>query len=202
MEKNMYGGLLVAIDGPNGAGKSSLIELVVAILSEKKYSVLSTKEPTKTILGLFVREIAETTQKYSLACLVAADRYQHLSNEIIPHLINGDIVIMDRYVLSSLALQRMDNVDLAFILDINSRIVLPDVQVLVIADEKIIQERLSTRPILTRFEKGNRTAEELSMFNEGTSVLYSFGVDTLIVDNGGDLTISADLIIKRIMEAL
>jgi len=202
MEKNNFGGLLVAIDGPNGVGKTSLIECVVGILSERKYAVCSTKEPTQTRIGAFVREASETITHHSLACLVAADRYHHLSIEVIPHLQNGEIVIIDRYLMSSLALQRMDNVDLDFILDINSRILLPDIQVLVIADEKIIQDRLSKRPLLTRFEKGNRTAEELVLFKDSTHVLKAYGIDTLIVDNSGGLSIPANVILNRLLEAI
>lgn len=116
MIKNDYGGLFIAFDGPNGVGKSTLIEYVQAALSESGMNVWVTKEPTDTQLGKFTRQIAETLGGEGLTCLVSADRYQHLINEIIPKLEEKRIVLTDRYILSSLILQRMDNVDVNFVL--------------------------------------------------------------------------------------
>ena len=48
----------------------------------------------------------------ALACLVAGDRHHHLATEIRPPSCQaGAIVISDRYLPSSLVLQRMDGVD-------------------------------------------------------------------------------------------
>jgi dTMP kinase len=43
----------------------------------------------------------------------AADRYAHLESEIAPALKAGKVVITDRYVQSSLVLQRLDGLALA-----------------------------------------------------------------------------------------
>ena len=88
-----------------------------------------------------MREYAERFDGISVACLVAADRYQHLRDEIVPQLEKGKIVITDRYVLSSLILQRMDEVSEEFILALNNEIVQPDLQVAVFADRDVIQNR-------------------------------------------------------------
>ena len=119
MNKNEYGGLFVAFDGPNGAGKSTLIEQVQQKLAADGLDVYATKEPSESFLGSFTRQIAESLDGESLACLVAADRYYHLKHTIIPALRKGTIVMTDRYILSSLILQCMDNVDANFILSIN-----------------------------------------------------------------------------------
>lgn len=91
-EKN-YKGLFIAFDGPNGVGKSTLIEYTKTALIEHGINVYITKEPTDTPLGKFIRRIAETLDSESLACLVAADRYQHLKDEIIPKLEKKQVVI-------------------------------------------------------------------------------------------------------------
>ena len=49
----------------------------------------------------------------------------------MPQLEKGKIVITDRYVLSSLILQRMDEVSEEFILALNNEIVQPDLQIAV-----------------------------------------------------------------------
>ena len=116
MRKNSYDGKLVAIDGPNGVGKSTIIAAVAKKL-QLLYAVdvFVTKEPTSTELGAFLRSFAEEEKGLGLACLVAADRYEHLKNEIIPMLEQRKVVITDRYILSSFILQGMDGVNTKFI---------------------------------------------------------------------------------------
>ena len=187
MEKNNYGGLFVAFEGPNGVGKSMLIDLVSAVLKEKGVEVYVTKEPSDTIIGSFVRKAAESIEGDSLACLVAADRYYHLVNDIIPNLTKKIVVITDRYVLSSLVLQRIDKVDVDFILSLNQNVILPDIQFVIMANPAIIQERLKQRKSLTRFEYGNRTSQEIEFFKEGVEILDDFNVKSIMIDNYANL---------------
>ena len=55
----------------------------------------------------------------------------------------------------------MDNVNDTFLLELNSKIIKPDLQVAVFADENVLQKRLSERNVLTRFERGNQSYNEL-----------------------------------------
>ena len=57
------------------------------------------------------------------ACVAAADRYYHIEKIIAPALNNRKIVLCDRYVDSSLVLQRIDNVDMDFIWAINKNVI-------------------------------------------------------------------------------
>lgn len=138
MKKNTTKGFFVAIDEPNGVGKTTLLEEIEKIIKSKNIQLYKTKEPTNSILGNFIREISEEINGDTLACLVSADRYEHLKNEIIPELEKGKIVITDRYVLSSLILQVIDGVKENFILNLNSQIIKPDLQLAIFADEKVI----------------------------------------------------------------
>lgn len=185
MNKNLYSGKLIAVDGPNGAGKTTIIQELKKELEKRGIEACFTKEPTDNELGCFVREYAERFDGISVACLVAADRYQHLRDEIVPQLEKGKIVITDRYVLSSLILQRMDEVSEEFILALNNEIVQPDLQIAVFADRDVIQNRLKERSCLTRFERGNKTNKELEYMEKGIQVLQEQGIDVfqLINDN-------------------
>lgn len=200
MKKNRYSGLFITFDGPNGVGKSTLIECIRIELEKQSINVCVTKEPTNSALGLFTREISETIDGESLTCLVAADRYYHLQREIIPSLQRGDIVISDRYILSSLILQGMDGVDDNFILAVNDKAILPDIQVALIADSNIIQARLSEREKLTRFEQGQRTCEEIEFMQRGEKQMEKLGVDILEIENTRSLQENVSLIIKHILE--
>lgn len=202
MRRNINKGLFVAFDGPNGVGKSTLIQHTQTALIESEINVWTTKEPTDTPLGQFTRQIAETLGNESLACLVAADRYQHLNNEIIPQLEKEQVVITDRYILSSLILQRMDNVDMDFILSTHGKIVLPDIQIVVKANQDIIQSRLNKRDQLTRFEQGHRTSEELYYLKEGAEILKNLGVEIVEIENSGDITVNISCLVDHIRKAV
>lgn len=199
MTRNSYGGLFIAFDGPNGAGKSTLIEHVSRALLQNRVKVSITKEPTDTSLGDFTRQEAENIKHNSLACLVAADRYNHLNSYVIPLLKNEHVIITDRYILSSLVLQRMDDVDMDFILAINQNVVLPDLQIVVMADPNVIQRRLDERKQLTRFERGNRALQELQFFQKGVEILDELGVKTITIDNSDNLNANVESIVQLIL---
>lgn len=192
-------GFFVAVDGPNGAGKSTLIKAVKENLEFKGYEVYTTKEPTDTECGLFLRKFAENHSGIGLACLVAVDRYEHIENEILPKLNEGQIVITDRYVLSSLILQRMDDVDDTFLFDLNSKIVKPDLQVAVFADEAVLQKRLSERKVLTRFEKEKQSYNELLYMKKGISELKKRDVEVVCINNNADLENNVEKVVCSII---
>lgn len=192
-------GFLVAVDGPNGVGKSTLIEAIKNKLEFKGYVIYTTKEPTNTECGSFVRKFAENHSGIGLACMVAADRYEHIENEILPELNNGKIVITDRYILSSLILQQMDNVSDAFILDLNSQIIKPNLQVAVFADEDVLQKRLLEREVLTRFERGNQSYSELFYMNKGIVELEKSNVEVIRINNNTNLDDNVEKIVSCII---
>ena len=204
MKKNTTKGFFIAIDGPNGAGKTVLLEEIEKSMKkrikDKNIQFYKTKEPTNSVLGKFVRDISEVVTGNSLACLVSADRYEHLKNEIIPELKKGKIVITDRYILSSLILQVMDGVKESFILNLNSKIIKPDLQLAIFAEEEIIQNRLKQRDKLTRFEKNNQSRKEINNMKKGIDKLRKLNVEVLCINNNDDLEYNANKIADYIIE--
>jgi len=187
MIKNTHGGLLVAFDGPKGAGKTTLVEHVRADLVARGVDVWATKSPSDTVLGRFVREIGETIDGDGFACLIASDRYNHLRHAIIPKLSTNCVVITDRYVLSSLVLQRIDGVDSDFIINIHGSIIKPDLQIVVDTDHDVIRARLGERKehkrAVSRFEIGNKTSEEQQYLYEGIELLKPYEIETILVNS-------------------
>lgn len=204
MKKNTTKGFFIAIDGPNGAGKTVLLEEIEKSMKkrikDKNIQFYKTKEPTNSVLGKFVRDISEVVTGNSLACLVSADRYEHLKNEIIPELKKGKIVITDRYILSSLILQVMDGVKESFILNLNSKIIKPDLQLAIFAEEEIIQNRLKQRDKLTRFEKNNQSKKEINNMEKGIEKLKKLNIEVLSINNNDDLEYNANKIVDYIIE--
>lgn len=199
LEKGNLNGFFVAIDGPNGVGKSTLIEAIKIKMQSLGYIVYITKEPTSTELGRFTRRFAEEYSGISLACLVAADRYKHIENEIVPELKKGKLVITDRYVLSSLILQEMDGVSDTFVLNVNAEIIKPDLQLAVFADSEVLQKRLAERSILTRFEKGNQSNSELCYMQKGIEELEKRNVNIMCIYNNDNLNMNVEKVVAYII---
>lgn len=159
-------GIFVSFEGLNGVGKSSLVDGAANHLTHLNLKILKTKEPTLSPLGQFVRAAEENYQGRIMACLVAADRYFHLENEVLPALQSGKIVLSDRYVESSLVLQRLDGLDIEFIWSLNSQIYIPDLSVILTAPVEILDQRLSQRNSFGRFERTKSRREELNYYLE------------------------------------
>jgi dTMP kinase len=198
-------GFLVTIEGPNGAGKTSLTEALTARLAAAGASVHRTRQPSPTPLGDTVRASEREVKGRALACLVAGDRHHQASTEIIPRLQAGQTVICDRYIESSLVLQRFDGVDTEYLLAINSGIPRPALRIQLEASATILAERLGQRSIAPerRFERVIGPARELELYAQADRLLTdreqlkahlfdttSIGVDELAA-------IVADLVISR-----
>ncbi len=176
-------GLFVTFDGPNGVGKSSILRGVANQLMQIGFNIFETKEPTLSPLGQFVRNAEEVYKGRTLACLVAADRYFHIDHEILPALSEGKVVLSDRYIESSLVLQRLDDVEITFIWSLNSQIYVPDMSIILTARPEILDQRLVQRTQYSRFEKSKSRAEELKFYQEAAKFLSQRGFNVLFLEN-------------------
>lgn len=131
MKINYHQGYLVAVDSPDGTDNLALIQNLRGLLIHNNFRVYCTKEPTSSRLGDFIKSKENTMSGEALICMVTADRYSHIQNEILPKLREGYIVILDGYILSSLKLYCMNNINKRFLIDINRNIIKPDLQIVV-----------------------------------------------------------------------
>jgi dTMP kinase len=173
---------LITIDGPGGVGKSTLATALARQLGTLGHPVHATAEPSTGGVGVFTRANADHISGHSLACLVAADRYHHLDHEIQPALADGRTVICDRYLASSLVLQRIDGVPVEFILTINAAIRLPDLAIILTAEPHTIAQRLANRGTHDRFEQDPRGPEhEVALYADAYQTLRNLRVRTMLV---------------------
>lgn len=175
--------MLVTIDGPNGVGKTTVVDSVARELTEANIDVYVTSEPSRSKIGGFIRELENEFSGITYACLVAADRYNHLNSEIIPAIQQDKVVLSARYVESSLVLQRIDGVDIDFIWRINSKILTPDISVILIASVETLNERLSLRSSYSRFELQATRQMEIDYYLEAKEFLSEKGYNTMILEN-------------------
>ncbi|MDE7064468.1 MAG: dTMP kinase [Desulfovibrionaceae bacterium] len=102
--------MFITFEGIEGAGKSTAQRLLADHLQNKGYTVCTTREPGGCSLGRRLRAVlldARTTGLRSKAelFLFLADRAQHVGEVIRPALDEGQIVLCDRYVDSTVAYQ-------------------------------------------------------------------------------------------------
>lgn len=104
-------GKFIVFEGSDGSGKTTVLENVKKYLDKNNIKYIVTREPGGTMIGEDIREILlKNHQDYDMndrteALLFAAARAQSVEEVLKPALEKNDLVISDRYVLSSLAYQ-------------------------------------------------------------------------------------------------
>lgn len=197
MRKNKFDSIFIVFDGPNGVGKTTVIENLKARLINEGYATTITSEPSNSNLGNLLRKESERLSGYGLASLVVANRYEHIE-EIEILLQKYEIVLCDRYFLSTLILQGIDGVDEDFLININKKILKPDIQIVLKASQKTIQERLKERTVLTRFEENNKTELELKYLENGVKVLKNLNIPMYFLNTDEDISININKLIEII----
>lgn len=178
-------GAFITVDGPSGVGKSSTVEALHDELAARGIPVHRTVEPTTSDLGRFIRAHFSHIRGHALACLVAADRYEHVEHEIRPRLGAGDTVISDRYIASTLVMQQLDGVPLKFLLDLNANVLMPDLAVILTADPGLIAERIAARGPQNRFHRDpTAPRREVALYTGAAQTLMTAGVRVLVVNTG------------------
>jgi dTMP kinase len=102
-------GLFLTFEGGDGAGKTTQAALLEEWLIRDGATVVRTREPGGTEVGVLIRDIVlhhpgEIAARAE-ALLYAADRAHHVETVVRPALARGEVVIQDRYLDSSVAYQ-------------------------------------------------------------------------------------------------
>jgi dTMP kinase len=103
-------GKLIVFEGVEGSGKTTQIQQTSEWLQSLGIFTLVTREPGGTDLGLHLRHLLLEATKHPIAdrtelLLYAADRSQHVEQELKPSLAKGAIILCDRYTDSTIAYQ-------------------------------------------------------------------------------------------------
>lgn len=121
----MEKGKFIVLEGIDGSGKSSQIAPLVRRLEELGVPCRDTREPTGGPVGSLIRQIFTgrvTADNRVIAALYAADRVDHLVNEVdglCAAIDQGITVVSDRYYFSSYAYHSVD-VDMDWVIQANS----------------------------------------------------------------------------------
>lgn len=148
-------GVLITFEGLDGSGKSTQMELLAEALRGRGYVVLMTREPGGTPTSEAVRQVLLDPGHHGMsarseALLYAAARADLVQQVIRPALADGQVVICDRYLDSSLAYQgygRELGVDDVMTLNIwGTECLFPDLTIFLDLEEAVRGTRLDAVP--------------------------------------------------------
>ncbi|GMK41685.1 thymidylate kinase [Paenibacillus sp. CCS19] len=102
--------MFISIEGGEGAGKTTVITGIAKALRTAGHQVMTTREPGGIPIAEQIRAVILDRDNTSMdgrteALLYAAARRQHLTEKVVPALEQGQVVLCDRFIDSSLAYQ-------------------------------------------------------------------------------------------------
>jgi dTMP kinase len=145
----MQKGWLICVEGLDKSGKTTQSRLLVEALVNMGLEAVYMSEPSSGEIGRFIkryvlhrrRRLPATVE----ALLFAADRVDHVEREVKPMLDEGKIVVLDRYLYSSLAYQGAAGLDLKWIMEINKMAPKPDLAIYLDVPVEVIMMRIQKR---------------------------------------------------------
>ena len=149
----------VVFEGGDGSGTSTQLGILRQNFSSEKWENINfypTFEPTDGEIGKIIRKVLSKNlifQADTLARLFAADRTEHLYSEngIAKRCKAGELVVCDRYVLSSLVYQGIEcGDDLPF--SLNKPFPAPEILFFFDIEPELAQKRMGNRPSLEIYE--------------------------------------------------
>ena len=188
-------GFFLVIDGIDGCGKTTQTKRLVKYFSDQGFHTHYTAEPSKGKVGVILREYLQdaSTPAAVDALLFAADRVDHCTAEIFPLLQKGDLVVSDRYRLSSYVYQAVQgesqNLTLDWIKSINSFSLTPDLTIILdlspeIALARKISQNADQNQGLEKFERIDFQKKIRAKFIQITSALSQ---NIEIIEGEGDM---------------
>lgn len=154
-------GLVIALEGQDGTGKSTVIDAITGYFDDMGLDYINAREPGSTDIGEKIRDIlADKANKdmdyHTEALLFAASRSELYDKVIKPNVAKGTSVILDRFLLSSLAYQGIvRGLGVDEVMKINDFFLdgfRPDLTILMDLDAKESYERLKKLGELDRIE--------------------------------------------------
>jgi len=191
-------GIFIVIEGLDGSGKTTQTHLLAQKLS-KNYPVNLTAEPSRGKIGTFIRQCCLYEDRRlpieAEALLFAADRIEHLQNEIKPALDEGKIVVCDRYTYSSLAYQGSAGLSLDWIKTVNNRALQPDFAIFIdVPPEKVLERLQRKKSVMETLETQQRVREVYLKYVEKGELVS--------IDGNKPKDVVAEVLYAKVLELL
>ena len=189
-------GKFIVFEGIDGSGTSTQAELLKNFLLDQGISAVTTTEPSSGPIGNMIREgfkkrihFVDNPKLFDeqMAYLFAADRHDHLYNEVdgIFALNNKKITtISTRYFFSSLVYHVSNEEEYQFVKTLNAKFPLPDLTIYIDNPIEISLQRISLRAHRDTYENKEKL---IKVKNNYEKVFTEFNQNLLIVDGNDSI---------------
>ncbi len=172
------GGRFVVLEGIDGAGTTTHVGRLAEKLRSLRVPVRATREPSDGPVGTLVRQVltgrvvvpgGRAPGWATMALLFAADRMDHVESEIEPFLLEGGVVLSDRYDASSLAYQSVSSGSeskeaVEWIRSLNRYVRRPDLTIVLDVLPEVAASRRMSRNDLAQLYDQNEVQRALAAF--------------------------------------
>jgi dTMP kinase len=151
----------VVVEGIDGCGSTTHAKLLAKAIKNRGPEVVLTCEPSTGPIGSLIRQVlqrrlfvpdATGPRNFAwstMALMFAADRMDHLDSVVAPALRTGQVVVSDRYDLSSLAYQSVTAHNgaqsIPWIRELNAQALRPDVTIVIDVPAEVAEARRRAR---------------------------------------------------------
>jgi len=177
------------LEGGDGSGTTTQLSMLSKRLNDLRTpGIFITFEPTDRQIGKLIRCALKNEIKIlpeSLAFLFAADRSEHLyaKDGIMEHVNNGELVVCDRYMLSSLVYQGIECGD-ELPQRLNSQFGIPELTLFLDIEPETAIERMNNRENLEIYENINFQKKVREKYKSLIDVYTSRGAKIEVIDAG------------------
>ena len=205
-----YPGRFITFEGIDGSGKSTQTKLLAARLQDEGYDIILTREPGGSEGAEEIRELVlqGATDRWSAETeilLFTAARRDHIERTILPALIQGKIVICDRFADSTRMYQGISRGDLRALVDQLHSLMIPydpDITILIDMDPEIGLKRAKARATAEeRFEDFGLDLQQ-RMRSGFLELAREFEMRFAVVEGNRDIVELAETIYQRAKLAL
>ena len=212
---NIKKGMFIVFEGIDGSGTSTQAEMLKNYFLTNKNSCHLTCEPSDGPIGNMIRQAFKGRLNLSkgknpyvidgnlfdeqMAYLFAADRHDHLYNEIdgVVKLINeGVTVISTRYYFSSYAYHCSSEADFELVTNLNSRFPKPDLVIYLDNTVDVSMDRMRSRVFKDEYENEKKLALVKCNYNK---VFKQYEGEILFVDATKSIANIHNLIAEKVL---
>lgn len=153
--------MFIVLEGTDGSGTTTHVRRLEGHIVSMGRKVLSTREPTSGPIGVFIRKTIEQglINPAALQLLFCADRAWHIGSDVLPALESGQIVVSDRYALSTLCYGEALGLNAQWLRRVNDEFIEPDVHILLLPPLSVSMDRVRSREGRDAFEEDSLQAK-------------------------------------------
>ena len=145
-------GLFIVIEGGEGSGKTTISKKLQQVLEESGYNTLLTREPGGDPVSEMIRNViihSDDIDPFTQLLLIAASRKRNIDLRIKPALEKNNIVICDRFGLSTIIyqgiVQGISLIDISKVFNATGlHLIIPDIEIVLDVDPKVGLNRVMT----------------------------------------------------------